>query len=329
MAQQTQTIEAPVLPVRACPVAEHCEALRAGGRLPFWWYLGRHRILGNFSIPFQDERGNWWYQVKPGLCWAADCFAPLAPGQARLPFAKSYLGYQHVVPSEAQADSHLVINAITDLATYSEKAIDAKRRNAIRKGLRSCALEVLTNYDEPTFEQCRLAWKELTERTGWKHALHREEFHATWRELIHYPGTSIIVGRELQSGQVAGFLVTKIIGDTAYVDTIASRTDFLKYNVNDAVMFAFLMNARRLPGVAKAHYAIRSYVETLENFKRGLGFQPVPFPARTVLRGPTRLVLKRWFPDKYRRMYGLFDTEEGQRPAAREAEGRVHDAATQ
>jgi hypothetical protein len=323
MAQATQSIEVPVLPVRACSVSEHCEALRAGRQVPFWWYLGRHPILGNFSRPFRDRRGTWWYQVKPGLCWAPDCFAPLSPQEAQPPFAKSYLGYQHVVPSDAEANSHLVINAITDLTAYDEKVVDAKRRNAIRKGLRSCALELLTAYDEPTVEQCRLAWKDLTERTGWKHALQRDAFHATWPILLDYPGVSILIGRDLQSGQVAGFLVTKIIGDTAYVDTIASRTDSLKCNVNDAIMFTFLMNARRLTGVTKAHYAIRSYVQTLESFKRGLGFQPVAFPARTVLRGPVRLILKRFFPDKYRRMHGLFETEDGQPPAACETGGRV------
>lgn len=307
MAQQTQAIEAPALPLNACSVAEHCEALRKHGRLPFWWYLARHPLWGNYSRPFQDRSGGWWYQVKPGLCWAADFLTPLSAQQVRLPLSKSYLGFQHVVPAEEEANSHLVINAITDLGAYSERVIDAKRRNAIRKGLRSCTLEVVSSYHEPTVEQCRLAWKGLTERTGWKHAQDRGEFHSNWRERLQVPGRSIIVGRDLQSGEVAGFLLTKIIGNTAYVDTIASRTDLLRCNVNDALMFAFLMNARQLPGVTKAHYAIRSYVETLEHFKRALGFKPVPFPARVVLRGAAGSVLKRLSPTKYRRMFGLFD----------------------
>lgn len=304
---KTQAIETPELPLNACSVTEHCEALQEIGRLPFWWYLGRSRLFGNFSVPFRDEYGNWWYQVKPGLCWAADCFAPVTPQKARPALGKSFMGMQHVVPSEEQANSHLVINAITDVASYSEKSVNAKRRNAVRKGLRNCTLEILAEFDNETFNQCRLAWKDLTERTGWKHALERDEFDRSWRDLMQCPGVSIIVGREAKSGQVAGFLAVKIIGDTAYVDTIASRTEFLSTNVNDAVMYAFLTNAQRLPGVTKAHYAIRSYAETLEKFKRGLGFVPVPFPARTFLRGPTTFLLKRCFPSKYRRMFGLFE----------------------
>lgn len=317
MAQQTQAIEAPTLALRACSVAEHCRALQRIRTLPFWWYLGRSRALGNFSIPFEDGSGNWWYAVKPGLCWPADCFAPIDAGRARPRITRSFLGYQHVVPAAAQANSQLVINAITDLAAYSEAAVDSKRRNSVRKGFRSCTLEVLTAAHAETFEQCRITWKELTERTGWKHAVEPREFEATWRAMLDCPGVSIIVGREQTSGQVAGFLVTKIIGDTAYVDTIASRTEFLKYNVNDAVMYAFLVNARRLNGVRKAHYAIRSYVETLEKFKQGLGFVPTPFPTRTVLRGGVRFVLSRFFPAKYKRMIGQFDE-----PAATEGAPR-------
>jgi hypothetical protein len=309
MAQQITEIEAPRLDLRHCSVRDHCAALREHGDLSFWWYLGKSRLLGNFSLPFPDADGNWWYQVKPGLCWAVDCFAPLDPGQVRLPLRRSLLGYQHVTASEEQANSHLVINAILDLNSYGARSINAKRRNAIRKGYRSCTFEVLAEYEPETFAQCRRAWNELTARTGWKHAADADSFDGSWRRLLGCPGVTIIVGRDRESGEVAGFLVTKTIGDTAYVDTIASRTELLGTNVNDGIMYAFLMNAKRLPGVGKAHYAIRSYVEQLEKFKTGLGFTPVPFPAHTHLRGLTAPVLKRCFPDKYHRMIGRFDED--------------------
>lgn len=315
MKQQLQAIEAPELPLRACSVAEHCLALQASRRLPFWWYMGTSRWLGNFSVPFQGYYGNWWYEVKPGLCWPADCFKQIAPRMGRPPVRHSYLGFQHVVPSAADANSHLVINAITDLAAYGEVAIDAKRRNAIRKGFRSCTLEVLTRYDARTFDECRAAWDELTQRTGWRRPADPERFNTAWRELLTCPGVTIIVGRAADSGQVAGFLVTKVIGDTAYVDTIASRTELLKYNVNDALMYAFLISAQRLGGINKAHYAIRSYAEKLESFKRALGFQPIAFPTLTVLRGLTGFILKHFFRDKYDRMHGRFE-EHPATPAA-------------
>ncbi|MCK4626690.1 MAG: hypothetical protein KAV00_15355 [Phycisphaerae bacterium] len=80
----------------------------------------------------------------------------------------------------------------------------------------------------------------------------------------------------------------------------------LHTNVNDAVMFVFIMAARELHGVKSAHYAIKSNVAHLEKFKTGIGFQPVLFPAVTRLRGPMPFVMQILFPEKYRRMTGQF-----------------------
>lgn len=307
MAQEATEIPVPPLGLTSSPVGAHCQALQRIGALPFWWYLGTSRLLGNFSVPFEARGGTWWYQVKPGLCWPVEFFRPIPPGAACPALHRRLLGYQHVVPDESQANSHLVINTIRDLAAYTPQAINAKRRNAIRKGLRSCHIERLTELHGPTVDECRAAWNALTERTGWKSVSEKADFDRSWAQLLEVPGATILVGRAAETGEVAGFLITKIIGDTAYVDTIASRSDMLKYNVNDALMFAFLMNARQLAGVRMAHYAIRSYVATLEKFKTGLGFEPIAFPALTRLQPAVRLALRLLKPAAYRRMLGEFD----------------------
>lgn len=309
MAQNASEIEVPQLNLSHASVRQHCETLREIGKLPFWWYIGASGTFGNYSLPFSDAKGNWWYQVKPGLCWPADCFAPIDAKSACPPLMKTFMGYQHVVADESLANSHFVINAILDLSAYGTESINAKRRNAIRKGFRSCELSVETAPDDATLDGCLKAWNDLTQRTGWKHAQDAGEFFESWRLLAKCPGTSIIVARDIETREVAGFLVTKIIGDTAYVDTIASRTDMLSVNPNDAVMYAFLLNARNLPGVTKAHYAIKSSVTMLEKFKTGLGFIPHPFPLRTVFRPGVGLMLKKLKPQHYNRMMGIFENE--------------------
>ena len=314
MPQAPEAIEVPALPLKACAVEEHCRALIALERLPYWWYQGTSRLLGNYSLPLCDAAGNWWFRVKPGFCWPADCFRPIEAAKACPPWRKTWIGYQHVVPDEAGANSRLTINAILDLAGYGEGLISAKRRNAIRKGFKACTLEVLASPDAATVAGCRSAWNDLSARTGWKHAADEATFHGTWRLLLDVPGASIVVGRDGASGEVAGFLITKIIGDTAYVDTIASRTDMLRTNVNDAVMYAFVVNAARLPGVTKAQYAIKSNVADLERFKTSLGFVPHPFPARLVFRPGVSALLRVLAPDKYHRMWGHFEDEPGDEP---------------
>ena len=304
MGQKATSIDVPELSLNACSVKEHCTALRQIGVLPFWWYQATSKLLGNFSLPFEDTHGRWWYQVKPGLCWAVDALAAIPSAEVHLRLRKTFIGYQHVIPNEEAANSHLVINTISDLGSYDHNSINAKRRNAIRKGFRACELHVETNMDTKTLNECRRAWEDLTERTGWKGTVCQTWFNDTWNQLASCPGVSIIVGREKESGRTAGFLITKIIGDTAYVDTIASCSDMLHTNVNDAVMAAFLLNAKHMPGVTKAHYAIKSKVTHLEKFKTSLGFVPHPFPAQLRLRPLAGWLIRHLKKDQYRRMTG-------------------------
>jgi len=318
-ADKPEEIEAPALKLKHCSVEEHARGLLALKRLPFWWHQGVHPLFGNYSLPFRDESGNWWYQVKPGLSWPVDLLGAIARESARPPYMKTFLGYQHVVPDEAAADSRLVINAILDLAAYGAGQVSHNRRKMVRKGFKRCTLEVLKSFEEQAVRQCHRAWNDLTTRTGWRKPVEWALFEETWRMVFDCPGLSVIAGRDKESGEIAGFLITKIVGDTAHGDTIASRTDLLGTNVNDAVVYAFLKNAARLPGVRKANYAIKSYVTKLEQFKEGIGFKPHPFPARTCLRPGVGLALRLVFPKKYNRMIGRF--EEG--PAQAEGEGEV------
>lgn len=300
----------PKLALKRCSVEEHCEALRRVRVLPFWWHLGIHKLFGNFSIPFKGYFGNWWYQVKPGLAWTADCYQRLPPSGARPPLTWCVLGYQHMVPEEGEANSSLVINTIEDFQNYSEKRLDAERRKGIRRALKKCVVEVATDFDRETLTGCLAAWNELTERVHWRRPYTFGEFERSFRAKLDIPGADVVIGRDAESGQVAGFVITKVLGDTAYVDTIASRTELRHLRVNEAMEFSFLANAAKIPGVIRAHGAIKSYQVALEKFKQGLGFVPIAFPTFTRLRGPTEFLLKTMFPNKYRRMMGKFEEPE-------------------
>ncbi|MCK4626689.1 MAG: hypothetical protein KAV00_15350 [Phycisphaerae bacterium] len=307
MISKPTEIDAPQLALNSCSVEEHCRALCRIKKLPFWWHQGTSKMFGNFSVPFCDANGVWWYQVKPGLCWMVECFRPLDPAQVSLPFRKAFLGYQHVVANEAAADSHLCINSIRNLSNYGSGSLSKNRRKVIRRGIKNCQFEIFESHNVDLLSGCHVAWNDLTTRTGWRHAVNKDTFTETWQMASECPGVSIIIGRDKQSGEVVGFLSTKIIGDTAHGDTIACRTDKLDSNFNDAIIYAFLINAGRIPGVTKVNYAIQSHVKALERFKAGMGFEAYPYPARTHLRWGIGSALRLFFPDKYNRMTGRFD----------------------
>ena len=164
------------------------------------------------------------------------------------------------MPAQQGANSTLVIDSIPDPGSFGAARVGRSRRKLIRRGLRDCDVGVPASFDRATFDQCREAWKDLSRRAGWKRPMSQRAFDASWRLPLELPGVSIIVARDRASGTVAGFRITKIIGDTAYGDTTASATPLLESNVNSAMTSAFLASAATVPGSAKAQLAIWSRV---------------------------------------------------------------------
>ena len=303
--KKPQPIDVPELQLRHSTVDEHCEALSRAKKAWFWWYMGMTTVPWNFSLPFQDDYGRWWYQVKPGLCWPADFLAAAGEEKNTIPLLKRFIGYQHVVPAH-RANSRLIINVIEDISSFGPESVPDKRRN-IRTGFNSCSLEVMDRPDAKVYAECSELWRDFVGRTAWKKAVDAEYISRTWGYIMETPGVSIILGRDRGSGRVAGFLITKIIGDTAYVDTIASSTALMKTKVNDALVYAFVKNAQGLPEVKKAYYTIVSYKATLEKFKQSHGFRPVPYPASTSLMPPAGALIKVLKSESYNRMMGKME----------------------
>ena len=305
MKSKQTPIEFPKLALNACSVDEYCKALNRIGSLSYWWYQGVSRIFGNYSLPFKDKNGNWWYQIKPGLCWPVDIFKSIESDKACPKLTKSYLGYQYIVTNNSDANSKLTINTIFDLKNYDPFNLKSKRRNKIRQGFKRCDLEILDCYNKRIFDECRLVWNSLSKRTNWKQPAKAKTFDSEWQMLLDCPGVSIILAREKKSDRIAGFMIVKIIGDTAYSDTIAVRTDMLPTRANDALRYAFLINSKRLDNVTKGYSAIKSSLKGLELFKSELGYTPYPFHAVTKLNIGVKIVLKTFFTDKYKRMTAM------------------------
>lgn len=302
MAQGPKDIEFPKVDLRACSTQEYCESLCRMGTMPFWWYQDLPRFGKTFALPFQDDDGVWWYQVRPGFAWPVDAIDPFPVKRRRMPFRKTYLAYQHVVVEGGPSNSSLIVNTILDLSAYGMHSIDDKRRNAIRKGLRACEVVAVDRIEDRWVDGLAKAWNDLVVRTGWKTCRTPAMIRETLSRAIELPASTLLVAFDRATGGIAGFLLTKTFGETAYVDTIASNSELLASNPNDATMYVFIRNAQRLGHVRRVHYAIKSDVEHLEKFKRSLGFVPHPFPAIFHTRSGMLTLLRVAKPAMYQRL---------------------------
>jgi hypothetical protein len=287
-------------------VDEYCRAFAGPKRESgIWWYIRRHSLFGNFSLPFQDRSGSWWYQVKPWFCWPVEMLKAQV-GKVRLPRNKSWIGFQHLTGKREGANSQLVLNVIDDLNLYDESRIIPDKRRTLRKGAKRCEVILLKEANKHIFQEALSAWNDLVARTGWKKPLTYREFEKGWKDLLDFPGTGILLAFERSRGLLAGWLIVRIFGGTAYVDTIASKSGLLGNAPNDILIYTFLRNAQRLSEVSRAYYSIKSMVEPLEKFKRSLGFEPKPFPATLCVRPGFHSLLKCVSPNHHKRLIGDF-----------------------
>jgi hypothetical protein len=300
-----QEINMPNLALRYCTSDEYCMALQKMKGLGFWWYQDPSNKNHAFSRPFLSKGGIWWYQVKPGLAWPVNILTPL--NGAALAFGQKYLGCQYRTENLGSQNSYLIFNVIENVKSYTSASIDDKRRAAIRKGLRLCNLHVVDRFEKNIFNGSLKAWNDLVSRTGWKKKLNYSLLEESWKKMLDMPGSTIIVGLDSQTGDVAGFIIVKVIEHTAYIDTIASSNAMARLNINDLLIYSFLMNAKKIFNVQYSHYGLLSSVENLEKFKRSLGFKPQKYPATTRLTPGVGLVLKTFFPAKYNRLFGYFN----------------------
>ncbi len=313
MAQQIQEIEVPALMLRHSSVDEYCRAVQKCKYNAFWFYQDISRVFGNYRKPFQDAEGRWWVRIRQGFAWPADMLTAFVPG--RSPSLRyTFLAYQHIVPDESLANSSLVINVVS-LPEYGVGSFNFKKRNKIRQGMKMCDIVLLERTDREMVRGLLEAWNSLVQRTGWKWILNEQQLTDRLKELLDLPATSILVAIDRASGRVAGFLISKIYGDTASLDTIASHTDLLGSKPNDALVYAFLMRSKAIEGVTKGNYSIKGTVTKLEEFKTALGFMHQKYPARLHARPGFLSVVRMLKPDMYKRLTGQVYWEESDAPA--------------
>ena len=296
---------------------EYCRAALRMHHNEFWWYLNGLAPYRGYSMPFQERGGRWWYRVKPGFAWPVDYFSPrIGRGGSRSPGPR-LLGWQFPVADEI-ANSQVWMNVIHDLSGYGIGAVGSSKRRAIRKGLSSLVIEAVNPDDPALAEEAREVWNSHVDRTSWNRRMEIEPFRRTWSELAAWPGTTVLFARAVDGGaHLCAWLVARVIDSTAYVDTIASHTDRVDKRPNDALIFVCLSSGA-LAGVRRAHYSLKSNIQSLEEFKQSLGFVAHGFPSYLLLRWPVGPVLRILRPAIYKRLHG--DLEWSENSEARHGE---------
>jgi hypothetical protein len=293
--------ESVIVPLNSCSDEDYCNAFSTIKKNGFWWYLFPSILYGNYSIPYKTNTNEWVFNVKPGLAWAVDFFKEYDHKISRK-LSKNPLGLQ--VPIRGKTNSQIGFNIIQKLQEFDDDLLDPSKPRAIRKSLRKCSLKIINRNDDKKIHESLLVWNSLVRRTGWKKQLTLQQFQNSWYETISLPGTSIIACIDNEKDIVIGWLIAKLINNIAYIDTIASHSDFLGNRPNDLMVYSFIRSAQKNSNITIAHYSLVSQIKELERFKKSMGFKPVLIPVYSDINQMVSLTLRYLFKGKYNRMMG-------------------------
>ncbi|MEZ6127623.1 MAG: hypothetical protein R3C59_03010 [Planctomycetaceae bacterium] len=155
---------------------------------------------------------------------------------------------------------------------YDFPTLRSRTRTQVRRGLEACTVERIE------FSELKRRYLPLQRSTVERQGRCTETVdQAYWDRYID--SASQMTGAETWAayvnGNMAAYLISFMIEDTANLCIVRSDTQMLKYYPNNALLFRYMYEVMRRPEVVKADYGLESVEpggENLEQFKTGMGF---------------------------------------------------------
>jgi len=176
---------------------------------------------------------------------------------------------------------------------YSILSLDPKARNKTRQGLENCtcgpedARELATDGIELHAQTLRRQGRQVS-----------DGYESHWRKyfdaVAECPSATVWAAR--YQGVLASFLISFRIGSVENICIVRSSEELLRHRPNNAMLFTFLQQAlgrAETTEVCIGLQSLQSSMNSLDLFKRGMGFEERPIGQRIELRSPLGFAIPR------------------------------------
>jgi hypothetical protein len=174
-----------------------------------------------------------------------------------------------------------------DFAHVSDRA-----RTHTRRGLERCSVRPVTA-EEVMAQGPALNRDTLLRQGRAVPAGFEEHWHRYYRNAIGTDGADI--WGAFVDGHLAAYLVAFSMEGCANIDILRSGSRWLKHYPNNALLFTYVQQKLQHPGMQAVSFGFESLqpeLETLERFKRHMGFQKVAVGQRIELAPRLRAVVR-------------------------------------
>lgn len=246
-------------------------------------YIAAKRAAGA-NLHFHD--GVWWQTVRWGYCKPAILFEEVDPRRQAPARGRCALGYTHRVPEGAPCSGawHPLLMRREAIAKVSLQAVDGKRRNSIRKGLKCCEVRLISDPAPVRADMTEIAISTaIRNERGHPPEYYRARNDDWWRGILSGAGYTEWWGAFFE-GRMIAYLAVQVAGHRAIIDGAKSWTEYLHACPNDALVYTFLESCRDRGTVAEIFYGgVSADKPTLNQFKESFGFKAerLPYIRRT------------------------------------------------
>lgn len=247
-------------------------------------YVDARRAAG-FRLHYHD--GMWWENDRWGYCKPAILYERADIGTQAPSWRRCAIGYSHRV-REGEPNSGEWLSVIMRQPQISQVSLDAvegKRRNCIRKGLRCCQVALISDLAPYRNDMTEIAISTaIRNGRGFPADYYRRENDRWWDSVRRMAPYTEFWGA-LHEGHMIAYLAIHVAGHRAIIDGAKSMTEHLNQCPNDALVYTFLESCRERGTVEEIFYGgWSSDKPTLNRFKESFGFsvEKIPFLRRMV-----------------------------------------------
>jgi hypothetical protein len=249
-------------------------------------------FLEKIGHTIKEHQGTLWFDVFSRAWTTIPYDAPIDSAAFDAPQILGDNGLMARYSCSLETGVHSFQQVVTD-KNYGMPTLVNKARNKTRQGLRNCTAGQLDPRDLGD------AGVQLHADTLIRQGRRLpNDFAAYWKNYFTAAAASpaVTAWAAWHDGELAAYLLSFRAGSKEYISIVRSSADKLKYRPNNAMLFTFLEWAMARDEIAEVSIGLQSLQpggESLDLFKRGLGFQERPIGQRIELRRSLTAALPR------------------------------------
>jgi len=240
-------------------------------------------FLEQIGHTVREANGVHWFNVF-SRAWACFPFeAQLNPAEVDLSEVMDHRGVLARFCCQVEVGAKSFRQILTE-KNYSLTSLDPKARNKTRQGLEKCT------YGQEDARDLGADGIDLHAQTLRRQGRKiSDDYESYWRKYFdaaaQCPAATVWAAR--YQGQLASFLISFRIGTVENICIVRSDEELLKHRPNNAMLFTFLQHALSREDTTEVCIGLQSLqagMNSLDMFKRGMGFTEQPIGQRIELR---------------------------------------------